>query len=98
MEDIKNTNPEESNILELIDEEGNTVPFEHLDTVQVDGMDYIICIPYDDEDEVTEIAMFKIDKDANSEDCLSQVEDEDIAARVYDEFKRRNKDNFDFED
>ena len=32
---------ENQNILELVDEDGNTVPFEHLDTVQIDGEDYI---------------------------------------------------------
>ena len=37
---------ENQNILELVDEDGNTVPFEHLDTVQIDGEDYIVCIPY----------------------------------------------------
>lgn len=89
----------ENNILELIDEEGNTVPFEHLDTVQIDNNDYIICIPYDDEEEeVTEIVMFKIDKDVNSENCLSQVVDEELAEKIYDEFKKRNADKFDFED
>lgn len=87
------------NILELIDEDGNTVPFEHLDTVRIDDEDYIICIPYDDdEEEVTEIAMFKIDKDENSENCLSQVIDETLAEKIYDEFKKRNEDKFDFED
>ena len=60
-----NVNEESPYVIDLIDEDGNTVPFEHLDTVQVDGDDYIICIPYDDEQEVvTEVALFKIDKDA----------------------------------
>lgn len=90
---------EENNILELIDEDGNTVPFEHLDTVRINDNDYIICIPFDDEqEEVTEIAMFKIDKDVNSEDCLSQVVDDALAEKIYDEFKKRNADKFDFED
>lgn len=89
----------ENNVLELIDEDGNTVPFEHLDTVRINNNDYIICIPYDDEEEeVTEIAMFKIDKDVSSEDCLSQVVDEALAEKIYEEFKKRNADKFDFED
>ncbi len=89
----------ENNVLELIDEDGNTVPFEHLDTVRINNNDYIICIPYDDDqEEVTEIAMFKIDKDVSSEDCLSQVVDEALAEKIYEEFKKRNADKFDFED
>ena len=35
---------ENQNILELVDEDGNTVPFEHLDTVQIDGEDYLSLI------------------------------------------------------
>ena len=89
---------ENQNILELVAEAGNTVPVEHLDTVQIDGEDYIVCIPYnEEEEEVTEIVLFKIDKAAESEDCLSQVVDENLAERIYQEFKKRNADQFDFE-
>lgn len=96
MSNSDNSNP---HLIDLIDEDGNTVKFEHLDTVKVGGSEYIICIPFDDdEEEVTEIAIFKIDKDKNSEDCLSQVTDDELASRIYDEFKRRNLDKFDFED
>ncbi len=93
-----NVNEESPYVIDLIDEDGNTVPFEHLDTVQVDGDDYIICIPYDDEQEVvTEVALFKIDKDAAAEDCLTQVTDDKLADRIYESFKKRNADKFDFE-
>ena len=93
-----NVNEESPYVIDLIDEDGNTVPFEHLDTVQVDGDDYIICIPYDDEQEVvTEVALFKIDKDAPAEDCLTQVTDDKLADRIYESFKKRNADKFDFE-
>lgn len=92
-------NEENPYVIELIDDEtGESVPFEHLDTVRVGGDDYIVCIPYDeDEEEVTEIAMFKIDKDETSEDCLTQVTDDALAEKIYDEFKSRNADKFDFE-
>ena len=97
----ENVNYGEENpyVIDLIDyETGETVPFEHLDTVRLGDDDYIVCIPYDEEEEeVTEIAMFKIDKDENSEDCLSQVVDDDLADKIYVEFKKRNKDKFIFD-
>ena len=96
---MSNSDNNNQHLIDLIDEDGDTVTFEHLDTVKVGGGEYIICIPFDDdEEEVTEIAIFKIDKDKNSEDCLSQVTDDELASRIYDEFKRRNLDKFDFED
>ncbi len=84
-------------LVDLIDEDGNTVTFEHLDTVQYKGKDYIICIPYDDEEEETnEVVIFRLYKD-KEEDCLEQVEDPELLAPVYELFRNRNEDLFDFE-
>ncbi len=90
--------PENPHLVDLIDEEGNTVTFEHLDTVKYQGKDYIICIPYDDEEEVvTEVVIFRLSKE-KEEDCLEQVEDTDILSGVYRMFQDRNADLFEFED
>lgn len=84
-------------LIELTDEDGETVTFEHLDTVQYKGKEYVIFIPYnDDEEEVDEVVIFQIlDQE---EDCLEQVEDPEILSAVYDLFRERNKEMFDFED
>lgn len=84
-------------LIELTDEDGETVTFEHLDTVQYKGKEYVVFIPYnDDEEEVDEVVIFQIlDQE---EDCLEQVEDPEILSAVYDLFRERNKDMFDFED
>ncbi len=84
-------------LIELTDEDGETVTFEHLDTVQYKGKEYVIFIPYnEDEEEVDEVVIFQIlDQE---EDCLEQVEDPDVLAGVYDLFRERNQDMFDFED
>lgn len=90
---------ENENLIDLFDEDGTKVTFEHLDTIRIEDTDYIVCIPYDEEEEeVTEIAMFQIDKDENSEDCLTQVFEDALAEQIYAEFKSRNADLFDFED
>ena len=84
-------------LVDLIDEDGNTVTFEHLDTVQYKGKDYIICIPYDDEEEeATEVVIFRLYKD-KEEDCLEQVTDPELLAPVYEIFRGRNEDLFEFE-
>ncbi len=84
-------------LIELTDEDGETVTFEHLDTVQYQGKDYVVFIPYDDEEEeVDEVVIFQIlDQE---EDCLEQVEDPEVLSAVYDLFRERNADMFDFED
>ena len=40
--------PENPHLIDLIDEDGTTVTFEHLDTVRYQDNDYAVCIPYDD--------------------------------------------------
>ncbi|MBO5364290.1 MAG: DUF1292 domain-containing protein [Clostridia bacterium] len=84
-------------LIELTDEDGETVTFEHLDTVQYKGKDYVVFIPYnEDEEEVDEVVIFQIlDQE---EDCLEQVEDPAVLSAVYDLFRERNADMFDFED
>ena len=92
--------PENPHLIDLIDEDGKTVTFEHLDTVQVNGDDYVICIPYKEEedDEVDEVIILKIDGVQDGESVLVPEEDSEILDKAYELFKERNADLFDFED
>lgn len=85
-------------LIDLFDEDGNKTVFEHLDTVKYKDDEYVICIPYDDEeDEVTEVVIFLIDEDEQGEEILSQVFEPEILSAVYELFKDRNADQFEFE-
>ena len=88
----ENTN---ENIYTLYDEDGVAYEFEHLDTVKFDGEEYCIFVPVDDEDGGVEILKI-VDEDG--EKALEAVEDEDLLDGVYEVFKERNADLFDFED
>lgn len=99
-ENFENENVnDEDFIIDLFDEDGNSEQFEHLDTVQVDGADYVICIPYKEEDdgETEEVVILRIDTDENDEDILVPEEDLEILDRAYEIFKDKNLDKFDFE-
>lgn len=90
--------PENPYLIELYDEDGNEKTFEHLDTVKYKDEEYVICIPYDEEEEeVTEIVMFKIVEDEDGEEILEQVFEPEVMSPVYDIFRDRNADLFDFE-
>ncbi len=90
--------PENPYLIELYDEDGNEKTFEHLDTVMYKDEEYVICIPYDEEEEeVTEVVIFKIVTDENGEEMLSQIFDSDVISPVYDIFRDRNAELFDFE-
>ena len=91
--------PENEYLIDLYDEDGNKEVFEHLDTVMYKGSEYMVFIPYnDDETDVDEIVIFKTEDDGNGESALSQVVDSDILSGVYEVFRERNSDQFDFDD
>ncbi len=87
-------------LVDLFDDEGNKQTVEHLDTVQIDGSDYVICIPYKEEedDEVDEVIILKIVSREDGTYELAYEEDLEVLDRAYEEFKARNAELFDFED
>lgn len=99
-EKFDNIENEDNFLVDLFDDEGNKQTFEHLDTVQVNGDDYVICIPYKEEedDEVDEVVILKIDGVEDGESVLVPEEDLEILDKAYELFKERNADLFDFED
>lgn len=102
-ENFDNTpNMEEENnfLVDLFDDDGNKQTVEHLDTVQVNDSDYVICIPYKEEedDEVDEVIILKMEYDENDDYILVPEEDLEVLDKAYELFKERNADLFDFED
>lgn len=91
-------NEENIGIVELIDEDGETVQFEHLDTLELDGTTYVVLTPItDDEEEEGDVYIMKIVNE-DGEDILVTVEDGKTIQKVFAEFKERTKDDFDFID
>ena len=99
-DNMENVENEDNFLVDLFDDEGNKQTFEHLDTVQVNGDDYVICIPYKEEedDEVDEVIILKIDGVQDGESVLVPEEDLEILDKAYELFKERNAELFDFED
>ena len=90
------------NIVVLNDEEGNEVKFEFLDLVELDDEEYVILLPVVDDgvEEEGEVVILKVedtDEDSEEESYVS-VEDEEILNKVFEIFKERFKDDFDFVD
>ena len=88
-------------LVDLFDDEGTKQTFEHLDTVQVNGSDYVICIPYKEEedDEVDEVLILKMEAADDDEGSILIPEtDLEVLDKAYELFKERNAELFDFED
>ena len=91
-------NEELDNIVILNDENGEEVRFEFLDLIELDGEEYLVLLPADDETS-DEVVILKVeDTDSDDEEAYVSVEDEDILNTVFNMFKEKFKDEFDFVD
>ena len=81
---------EESNVIELVDENGESVSFEHLATLEHEGAYYIALMLLDDDhssdDEEGEVVMMQISEDENGSECYVPVEDDGLQAVVFEKF------------
>ena len=68
----------------LIDEDGNEVEFEHIDTVEYEGVTYLAFIPAElSVEEDAEVVIMQVVTYENGEELLEGVEDDDIADAVF---------------
>ena len=73
-----------NDVVTLIDEDGNEVEFEHIDTVEYEGVTYLAFIPAElSVEEDAEVVIMQVVTDENGEELLEGVEDDDIADAVF---------------
>ena len=91
------------NVIVLNNENGEEVKFEFLDVVELDDEEYVVLLPVseEDEEEEGEVVILKIednDDENSEEESYIGVEDEEILNKVFEIFKEKFKDDFDFVD
>ena len=100
--DENNNIPEEEldNIIVLNDENGEEVPFEFLDLIELEGEEYVVLLPVEeDEEDAGEVVILKVENtDSEEEESDVSVEDEEILNKVFEMFKEKFKDEFNFID
>lgn len=92
-----NEGEEMDNIVVLNDEDGNEVEFEFLDLIEYEGEEYVVLLPTDEEDETGEVLILKLeDTESEDEESYVSVEDEEVLNKVFEIFKEKFKDEFNF--
>ena len=90
------------NIIILNDEDGNEVQFEFLDLVELDSEEYVVLLPVveDNEEDPGEVVILKVEDSEENEDeeTYVSVDDEAILNQVFQIFKEKFKDEFNFTD
>ena len=87
--------PEEE-VSVLTDENGQDVNFEYLDCIEYEGVEYLVLMPEDEEDD--SVVILEVEPvDEEVENYLA-VEDEAVLNAVFAIFKEKFKDVIEFED
>ena len=104
MSENENNTPEMDeeldNIIVLNDEDGKEVQFEFLDLIELDSEEYVVLLPIEEEDDETgEVVILKVeDTDSEDEESYVSVDDEEVLSKVFEIFKEKFKDEFNFVD
>lgn len=100
--EVENVNEGEEldNIIVLNDEDGNEVEFEFLDLIEYEGEEYVVLLPVEEEtEEPGEVVILKLeDTESEDEESYVSVEDEEILNKVFEKFKEKFEDEFNFVD
>lgn len=86
------------NIVVLNDEYGNEVNFEFLDLIEYEGNEYVVLLPADESDEAGEVVILQVEDLSGEEESYVSVEDENTLMAVFEIFKEKYKDVFNFVD
>ena len=89
-------------IVTLIDDDGTTLEFEHIDSVEVNGVTYVALVPtfdgpeeYLDADGALELMRVVPSETDDGEDILASIDNEDEFNMVAAAFEERLSENFD---
>lgn len=91
-----------SNIIILNDENGNEVKFEFLDLIEYESEEYVVLLPAVEEGEEDdgEVVILKVDdsEENKDEESYVSVDDEATLTAVFEIFKEKFKEEFNFTD
>ena len=95
---------ERDDIIILIDENGDEVEVEHIDTIEYNGCEYVVLLPKDDcdDEECTcdeceeEVVILKVEQNGDEETFVA-IEDESEQDAVFELFTKRMEE-MDFDD
>ena len=93
----------DDNIIILNNENGEEVKFEFLDLIELDGEEYVVLLPItedDNQEDDGEVVILKLEstEEDSEEESYVSVDDEEVLMKVFNIFKEKFKDDFDFVD
>lgn len=86
------------NIVILTDEHGECEKFEFLDLVEYKDEEYVVLLPCDDSEDTGEVVILKVEEAGEEEVSYISVENDDDLEAIFEIFKKKFKDKFNFVD
>lgn len=89
----------DENIIRLTDENGEEIEFEFLDLIEYEGEEYVVLLPNDEDDDAGEVVILKLEEtESEDQESYISVEDDEVLQKVFEIFKEKFKDEFNFLD
>ena len=86
---------DENNVVLFTDDHGNEIEFEFLDLIEYDGDQFAVLLPTEENADEVLIMRLVPDEDGNE---VYEAADDDVVSAVFDLFKEKYKDDFNFLD
>ena len=96
-DDLPNPDDEIETII-LNDENGEEVEFEFMDLISYKGDEYVVLLPVEDCEEAGQVVILRLEESGEEAESYVSVDDDDILMAVFDIFKDKFKDYFNFVD
>ena len=96
-ENLPNPDDEIETII-LNDENGEETEFEFMDLISYEGKEYVVFLPVEDSEEAGQAVILRVDESGEDEESYVSVDDDDILMAVFNIFKDKFKDEFNFVD
>lgn len=94
--DVEEFDEDNENYITLTDDDGKDISFEILDTIEYKERIFAVLLPFEDTDDEVVILEVIPAEDPEYDDFVS-VDDEGLLNEVFEEFKKKNEGEFDFD-
>ena len=87
------------NVLVLTDENGEEVQFEFLDIIEYEDEEYVVLLPAEqaNAEEIGEVMILKVEEtESEDEESYVGVDDEETLDKVFEIFKEKFKDDYNY--
>lgn len=84
----------DAEMVTLYDEDGNEIEFELLDIIDYEGESYAVMLPPD----ADEVSIMLLEELNDEEETYSPVDDDELLTKIFEIFKEKFKDEFEFRD